>query len=890
MDFQLPFSFPLVNGMHARPASFLRENAAKFIANIRLRNLRNQQDVDAKSVVELMSSDTMYNDECILIINGEDAADAKMAYAWFQDYLQNIFPSVDDGFDANKIPTRAMNNQENILPRILRNIEHDTTTDTKVLRGVAVVAGVNYAKILVLESDVWSIIPTLSTSTLSVDPIDSCDPDRTEETEETLLLDGVARLKQQMQTQINNTNSNNNSNNSINSVGDLKNILHAHLAILEDDGFIHGISLNIKQSQNCATALYNNYLAFCAKLGAMQNEYLRERVIDIQDITIRIINEIYGDVVNTKVVLTEPTIIVADELTPSQFLNLNKTFLKGLVLKSASSTSHTAILARSFAIPTISDLGSELDLDKYDHNHNHNAIIDANRGMFIMRPSDELINYYQVESDCEQSIIAQNLLYAATPAITLDKKSFIIAANIASHEEVSRAIKAGADGVGLFRSEFLFMGQDTPPSEDEQYNAYSQAVINVSSNSVIVRLLDVGGDKPLSYINFGKEENPFLGYRAVRFYKEYADILQTQLRALLRAAIHGDIKIMVPMVSVKAEMVWMKDQLLHAKNQLKNANIPFKPDVQLGMMIEVPSVAFMLDELTQVSDFFSIGTNDLCQYFFACERGNNKVAGLANPLEPSFLRLLRQIITKCNDLRKFVGMCGEMAGNADYLPLLIGLGLDELSMSSGMVAKTKRNVMNLDYAKCRVLLNQACDLAEVIQVEQLLNDFNPQKALPLLTDSLVDVATLHQVPYSKSVAIKKIVSLLKSGERATNCDSIEEALWQREDTYATGIGYGIAIPHCKTKDVASSSICVLRVNNGIDWGSIDGEPVTLILGLIIKDNINNTNSDPNEHLKIIAKLSRQLMKEEFRQALFAASTSNSNNIVELINGVITPST
>lgn len=830
MSLEFGFSFPLLNGLHARPASFLQNNAKKYKASIRMVNERNGNNADVKSTISLMSSNTMHNDRCKLIISGEDEAEALV---FFTDYLTHEFALVDENPDeaANKAP--GVQEVKNALPRFLSGY------GGKLFIGFAVASGVSYARVRQLNSAIWSQLSDVPAL-----------PD-----EAASMVGAIGKVRHQLNTQVNEAKDKH-----------VTGIINAHLSLLEDPEFLEHLTNNISfYNLNCAKALETCYLHYKKILSGSENLYLRQRVVDIQDLTLQILNVIYGKLIDNSIKLTEPTIIIAEELTPSQFLGLDRELLKGLVLLSASATSHTAILARSFGIPTVSDL---IDADFMDADQ---VILDGKRGIVIPNPTEEMVRYYQVEIDEYQSIINRNLANASIEAKTIDGKKIQIAANVASSDEVAAAVKSGATGVGLFRSEFIFMDRSDAPTEEEQYQIYAKAAENGKGHAVIVRTLDIGGDKPLEYLNLGKEANPFLGYRAVRFYKEHWNLIRPQLRALLRAGVHGNLWIMVPMISNKQEIAWLRGEIELLEKELEKEGVRYKASMPLGIMVEVPSIAFAIEDIAQVADFFSIGTNDLCQYFFASERGNNQVSHLADPNYPAFIRLLRHIVSRANKTGKFIGMCGEMAGNIKYLPLLVGLGLEELSMSAPSVAAIKCQLTKLRYTDCLALVDKACACQAPVEIEDLLQAFSVSVEQSLITENIVFTGV---DAIDKTEVIKTMASALYLDGRITDVDKIDEALWVREDSYSTGIGFGIATPHCRTSQVTSNSICVLQLKNPIEWGAMDNKPVRIVIGIVIKEG----SDGGNEHLKIIAKLARKLVDENFRSQLLTIS-----NRIELRN-------
>ncbi len=409
------------------------------------------------------------------------------------------------------------------------------------------------------------------------------------------------------------------------------------------------------------------------------------------------------------------------------------------------------------------------------------------------------------------------------PAITADDHRLEVAANVSSSEELGPAFEQGAEGIGLFRTEMLFVGRDNAPAEDEQFDIYTSAVRAAGGRPVIIRTFDLGGDKTVPYLDLPQESNPFLGYRGVRIYPARPELLRTQLRAILRASAAGRVQIMVPMVLSLAEALWFKAQVAEVQSDLKSRGIAFDAAVPIGIMIEVPVVGFIIGSLCREVDFFSIGTNDLSQYFLAADRDSDKVAHLACVRHPGFLLFLKQIVDHVHQAGKWVGMCGEMAGDIHQLPLLLGLGLDEISVAASEIPALKERVSRLSMSDCVQLLSRAMACRQTEDVDALLvREQPPEPTLPLLDEELV---LLHSESATKEEAIADIIDTLYIAGR-THIDDrqqVEASAWAREAVYSTGLGYGFAIPHCKTDAVAADSIGILKLDHPIEWTALDGK-------------------------------------------------------------------
>jgi fructose-specific PTS system IIA-like component len=437
-----------------------------------------------------------------------------------------------------------------------------------------------------------------------------------------------------------------------------------------------------------------------------------------------------------------------------------------------------------------------------------------------------------------------------------------IAANVGSTAELEPAWRNGAEAIGLFRSEMLFLDRELPPDEDEQYAVYSQALLSARGRPVIIRTLDVGGDKPLPFLRLEREENPFLGRRAVRFYGQHEELVRCQLRALLRAACSGNLKIMVPMVTGVEEIRLVRRLLAAAAAELRERKVPHREKVELGIMVETPAAALFIDRLGLEADFFSIGSNDLLQYVLAADRGNARLKGLYDPLHPAFLRLLRQAATQARRCRRRLGLCGEMAGRIELLPLLVGIGFNEVSMAPGRIPAAKERLAELESGECRALLRRVLAAADATTAAGLLGEFNARgEAGEAISAELVRLDSPCRTP---GEAIKELCCLLELSGRVGNSAALEDAVWKREEAYATDLGFGFSLPHGKAAAVKSASIAFLRSRKPFHW-SPAGTPVQAVLLIAVPEKAQG-----EEHLRLIARLSRRLMHEEFRAALLAA--------------------
>lgn len=497
-------------------------------------------------------------------------------------------------------------------------------------------------------------------------------------------------------------------------------IFDAHLLVLDDPELIQPIQDKIKnENANAASALTDVTTQFVTIFESMDNEYMKERAADIRDVSKRVLSHILGVELPNPSMIDESVVIVGNDLTPSDTAQLNKEFVQGFATNIGGRTSHSAIMSRSLEIPAIVGTKSITQEVK----QGDMIIVDGLNGDVIVNPTeDELIAY----QDKRERYFAdkkelQKLRDADT--VTVDGVHAELAANIGTPNDLPGVIENGAQGIGLYRTEFLYMGRDQMPTEEEQFEAYKEVLEAMDGKRVVVRTLDIGGDKELSYLNLPEEMNPFLGYRAIRLCLAQQDIFRPQLRALLRASVYGKLNIMFPMVATINEFREAKAILLEEKENLKNEGHDISDDIELGIMVEIPATAALADVFAKEIDFFSIGTNDLIQYTLAADRMSERVSYLYQPYNPSILRLVKQVIEASHKEGKWTGMCGEMAGDETAIPLLLGLGLDEFSMSATSILKARRQINGLSKNEMTELANRAVDCATQEEVIELVNNY-----------------------------------------------------------------------------------------------------------------------------------------------------------------------
>jgi phosphoenolpyruvate-protein phosphotransferase len=503
-------------------------------------------------------------------------------------------------------------------------------------------------------------------------------------------------------------------------------IFEGHLMILEDEELEEEI-IDYLRSNHVNAAVAANVVIDqqVAMLSEIDDEYLKERAGDIRDIGNRLIKNILGMHIVDLGEINEEAILVAYDLTPSETAQLNLDKVLGFVTDIGGRTSHTSIMARSLELPAI--VGTNNVTEKVKTGDF--LILDALNNAVYVNPSQQEIQRLKTLQDKLAEEKAELAKLKDLPALTLDGHQVDVVANIGTIRDVEGAERNGAEGVGLYRTEFLFMDRDQLPSEEEQFIAYKEVVEAMNGNLVMLRTMDIGGDKELPYLNLPKEMNPFLGWRAIRIALDRREILNAQLRAVLRASAYGRLAVMFPMIISVEEIRELKSVIEELKVELRNEGKAFDEDIQVGVMVETPSAAINAKFLAKEVDFFSIGTNDLTQYTLAVDRGNELISHLYNPMSPSVLNLIKQVIDASHAEGKWTGMCGELAGDERATILLLGMGLDEFSMSAISVPRIKKLIRNVNYQDSKLLAEKALQQPTAAEIEQLISDFLAEKAL-----------------------------------------------------------------------------------------------------------------------------------------------------------------
>ena len=496
-------------------------------------------------------------------------------------------------------------------------------------------------------------------------------------------------------------------------------IFEAHKMMIDDPEYIEAIELQIEnENRNAEWAVKEVTDELIQLFENMDNKYMRERAADLRDVSSRMIKEILGVEIKTFSNLKESVIIVEHDLTPSDTAQMDRSNVLGFITEIGGRTSHSAIMARTLEIPAVVGVAGITDAVRTGDV----VVFDGDRGCLHINPDHDVLKWYENEKALYEESQNQMRTMIGKESISKDGIQVELAANIGTPEDVNGVLRNDAEGIGLYRTEFLYMGRDQLPSEEEQFKSYSEVALRMNNKPVVIRTLDIGGDKELSYMELAKEMNPFLGYRAIRICLDRIDIFRTQLRALLRASAFGNIKIMFPMISCVEELRKAKQILEDVMEELRDAKIDFDETIEVGIMIEIPAAAIISDLLAEEVDFFSIGTNDLIQYTTAVDRMNSQISELYTPYHPALLRLVKMVIENGREAGIWVGMCGEVAGNPKLIPILLGMGLNEFSMSPIAILKARSIITSLSCEEMRLHAERVINMATASEVEAYLDE------------------------------------------------------------------------------------------------------------------------------------------------------------------------
>ena len=817
------FSCPLPLGMHARPASLLQALAQRYQSQITLDNLRNNKVANVRSVFSLIGAEIRAGDPCLLRVHGPDQDQAFQALRFF---IENELAQSDVD-----VAEEIHDSQDVVLPYSLKIAGATYMTGTPAVKALA-----------------WAALHVAQTGPLPTRlDVDQVDDPLIEQGRFDRARQGLAdTVRGQMRS----------GRRSVEGQ-----ILAAHLGILCDEEFLGHIRLSISHHVSAAQAILDAARHYGQKLRSSESALVRERVLDLEDVCRGLLKEAYGPkaIPSEAVALDRPTILAIDRLTPSAFLALDRENLKGLILGDTGTTSHTVILARGRGLATLTGV----PIAALRARHGLEAILDGALGILVIEPDGQTRTYYHMEQARHACRLARLQESVVPKARSLDGVGLEIAANISCSEEAVLAFQHGADGIGVFRTEMLFMDRQGPPDEQEQVAVYRDVLTAAGDRPVIFRTLDIGGDKDVPYLHMDKEDNPLLGNRGVRLYRMYESLFRTQLRAVLQAAERGRPWIMVPMVSTMEEVLWVRYILDQVKAELAGSRGSSVPSMPLGAMVETPAAAMIVDQLCGQLDFFSIGTNDLIQYLLAVDRTNGGVRHLYGGHHPSVLRAIKHIVDEAHCHGKWVGVCGEMAADPLNLPLWLGMGVEEISVAPAAIAALKAEVQGCSAQQARALVDDLVGCRTAGDVKDRLLAWRHQQGRFDLVDPRMVVVDVD-VP-TKAYAIKTLVDRLYVEGRTDDPVCVENAIWQRESSYSTGLGYGFAIPHCQTRALTADTVAVMKLTRPVEWDSLDGKPVSVVILLVRREG------GDKRHLQVLASLGRFLMQEEFRQVLLEAN-------------------
>ena len=806
----LVFTCELVHGLHARPASALVELAETFESVMELENLRTGHKACLDSALSLIAADIAYRDTCKVSANGPDANEALKKVKKF--VLKELQQFEGDEFVVDHL---------SVLPPSLRRLNLNYCFGHSI--------GENWVEGKPVR---------LSEHKIYVDR--DCSAYTGIAGERLKLLGALEQLQADIRGKMFSA-----------ELDAERTILNAHAMLAGDQEFQTRLLSYISEGWSTTESIRKTLDHYSQRLESSENSYLRERVLDIQDLCDQLLQLTCSGLLNKPDVLTGPCVCLADNLTPSQFLALDKRYLKGLVLENGGKASHTVLLAQARGIPVIVGVESARELiEKAER-----VILDARLGILIADPSDKVDRYYSQEAGRLKQLEKKYQPFIQREARTADNKRLEVGANIIGLDDAVQAFSSGAEGIGLFRTEMMFMERTRAPDIDEQHDVYESVVKAAGDRPVIIRTIDVGADKPVDYFELPEEQNPFLGFRAVRLYSEFLDVFKEQIRAILKTSVKKTVGLMIPMVTTVSEVRWVRKVIDEVKEEMAAENTSYG-DIRLGIMVEVPSVCMIIDQLCQYVDFFSIGSNDLAQYVLAADRCNDRIGELYNYLQPAFLRLLDKVVKDAQKRGKWIGICGEMASDINTLPILVGLGLDEVSVSVSQVPAIKERISRLDSDQCRKLLDSALSAQDYREISGYLkNTYSDLAPRPLCDQSII---CIDYDCLSREEAIKHLADMLYLDSRIADSTHIEEAVWLREEAASTNIGNGVAIPHCRSDLVYSHSIAVLKLARPIQWQPQDSSYVDTVFFLAVREA-----DAPDTHMKFFASLARKLMASEF---------------------------
>ncbi|HMM33614.1 MAG TPA: phosphoenolpyruvate--protein phosphotransferase, partial [Thermoanaerobaculia bacterium] len=815
MTVEIAFAFPLPGGLHARPAARLQEEVARFRSVVTFLNRANGTSASARSVLALVATRTALGEPCVLHVQGEDEAAAGAA---LRKFVKKELPGLDDG-----PPARAGTGAP--LPRVLARAE------ARVHRGAPASGGIFRGRAVVVGSRRAAV-----------------DEERTRtEAEELARLEAqieeaAAAIRVRLAAAEYETE---------------KAVLEAHLSIAEDPGLRARAAAAVVEGAAAPSAVFAAAGHFAEIFRASGSNLLAERALDLHDVAEAVAHVLSGDGAPPPAVeLGEAAVVVAARLGPGQLLALPRSRVRGLVLAEGGTLSHTVVLARAFGVPCVTGVdGIERALATGDE-----VVVDGERGLVVVAPKGPVLRFYEAQSELLSTAARRLERFRTARAVTADGRRIEVGANVGTVEEAASAFENGAEGIGLFRTELMFLDRDEPPTEEEQLAIFAETARLAEGRPVIVRTLDVGADKPLAWLRLPSERNPALGYRAIRMYAEHAELAERQLRAILRAGAVGPLKVMFPMVGTPEEARELRALVEKVKGLLAAEGVAHDPDVPVGVMLEVPSAILSLRAIAREVDFFSVGSNDLAQYLFAVDREDTRLAHLGSPYHPAFLRLLSEAVEGAHAAGKWIGLCGELGGRPLAAPLLLGLGFDEVSVSPPRVLRAKAAFRRVRSAGARSLVAEALDLSTAGEVEALLVDRAPAAR------TLVDAGSVRAAcgSGSRDEAIRELADLLQLTGRADVADRVEDAIWAREEVEPSLLGRGVAFPRCVSPPVRADSIAAVRLSPPLPWGD-GGEKVELAILLALRPGAGEA-----KHRRTVEELRRSLGEAAVRRRLLEA--------------------
>lgn len=815
MTVEIAFPFPLSGGLHARPASRLREEVSRFRSVVTYLNRASGASASARSVLALVATRTAHGEPCVLHVQGEDEAEAAAA---LRRFVETELPGLDEAPVAREGAGGA-------LPRALAlsgaRVHRGAPASGGVFRGVAVVLGRRPGE-------------------------PAAGPAGTPEEElarlEAAFERAAAALRSRRETAESETE---------------RAVLGAHLSIAEDPGLRTKAAAAAAEGEGAEAAVLAAAEHFAAVFRASGSALLAERALDIHDVAEAVVHALSGDGAPPAAALpSDGAVVVAARLGPAQLLALPRERLKGLVLAEGGTLSHTVVLARAFGVPCVTGVeGVDRALATGDE-----LVVDGERGLVVVAPPAGVSRFYATQREVLAAAARRLERFRAARGASADGRRIEVGANVGTVEEARAAFENGAEGIGLFRTELMFLDRDEAPSEEEQYAVLAETARLADGRPVIVRTIDVGADKPLAWLRLAPERNPALGYRAIRMYREHAELARRQLRAILRAGAVGPVKVMFPMVATPEEARELRALVEDVKGRLAAERVAHDPKVEVGVMLEVPSAVLSVAAIAREVDFFSVGSNDLAQYLFAVDREDTRLAHLGSPFHPAFLKLLETAVEGAHAAGRWIGLCGELGGHPLAAPLLLGLGFDEVSVSPPRVLQAKAAFRRTRSAGARHLVTEALTRATAGEVEALLIERVPAAR------TLVDAGTVRvrSVSRSRDEAIRELADLLHLAGRVDDADRVEDAVWVREETASTAVGLGVAVPHCVSPHVRADSVAAVRLEPPVAWDE-PGEPVDLAVLIAVRPGAAGA-----KHLKTIAALSRRLCDDAFRERLLAA--------------------